>query len=278
MRHGAGMRGVCRSSEVAKCTRFGGETAVGADVPRRRAALHVQGPVATIRSPMSDWLIRILRPAAFAWTRLCYRVELEGLENVPANGAVVLTPNHVTYLDPIWASVAIERRIYYMAWDAIFRIPILSSLVRACGAFPVRLQGHDKAAMREARCHLAAGRALMVFPEGGRTTTHQLMPFKAGAFRLALVAGVPVVPVSIDGGFDIWPPGTVFPKLFGRIRIVYHPAIPVEKAPENADFAELRHRARELADEAHDAVARSLDPSRVPKRAHAELRDTEVNA
>lgn len=244
---------------------------------RRRLALRVAGSVATIRSPMSDRLIKVLRPAAFAWTRACYRIEYEGLENVPMTGAVVLTPNHVTYLDPIWASVAVERRIYYMAWDAIFRIPILSSLVRACGAFPVRLQGHDKAAMREARCHLAAGRALMVFPEGGRTTTHQLMPFKAGAFRLALVAGVPVVPVTIDGGFDLWPPGTIFPKLFGRIRIVYHPAIPVEKAPENADFAELRHRARELADQAHDAVARSLDPSRVPRRAHTELRDTEVS-
>lgn len=242
------------------------------DAWRQPGSLRAPLPVGTIRSPMSDRLIRILRPAAHAWTRACYRIECEGVENVPLTGPVVLTPNHVTYLDPIWASVGIDRRIYYMAWDAIFRIPLLSSLVRACGAFPVRLQGHDKAAMREARCHLAAGRALMVFPEGGRTTTRQLMPFKAGAFRLALVAGVPVVPVTIDGGFDLWPPGTIFPRPFGKIRIVYHPPIQVEKAPENADFAELRHRARELADEAHDAVARSLDPSRVPRRAHVEAR------
>lgn len=223
-------------------------------------------------------LIKALRPAAGAWTRLCYRIEYSGVENVPAEGPVVVTPNHVTYLDPIWVSVPVKRRIYYMAWDAIFRIPVFSSLVRACGAFPVRLEGHDRAAMREARCHLAAGRALMVFPEGGRTTTHQLMPFKAGAFRLALLSGVPVVPVTIDGGFDIWPPGTIFPKLVGRVRIVYHPAIPVEKAPEGADFAQLRHRARELADRAHDTVARSLDPSRVPRRATAEMRDTGVGA
>src|SRR5829696_9100490 len=145
---------------------------------------------------MSDFLIRLLRPIAFWWSRICYRMEFEGVDRVPKTGPVIFTPNHVTYLDPIWVTIPVDRRIYYMAWDRIFHIPVFGQLVRLLGAFPVRIEGHDKGAMREARCHLAAGRALMIFPEGGRTTTGRLMGFKAGAFRLALFAGATIVPVT----------------------------------------------------------------------------------
>jgi 1-acyl-sn-glycerol-3-phosphate acyltransferase len=194
-------------------------------------------------------------------------MEFEGVERVPATGPIIFTPNHVTYLDPIWVSVPIGRRIHYMAWDAIFRVPVFSSVLRTFGAFPVRIEGHDKSAMREARCQLAAGRALMVFPEGGRTTTGKLMPFKAGAFRLALFAGASIVPVTIDGAHEIWPVGQLLPRPFGRIRIVYHEPIPVD--PVDGDMADLRHRARALADAARGAVASALPPSRVgPAHGH----------
>ena len=221
---------------------------------------------------MTESLIRVLRPVAFKWSRACYRMEFVGAERVPAEGPIILTPNHVTYLDPIWVTVPIQRRIWYMAWDAIFRIPVFSKVVRTFGAFPVRIEGHDKGAMREARQHLAAGRALMIFPEGGRTTTGRLMPFKAGAFRLALVTGASIVPVTIDGAEHVWPVGRPLPAVRGNIRITYHDPIPVEACSEELDMAKLRHRARELADAAHDAVASALDPSIAPERRHAAVR------
>ena len=217
---------------------------------------------------MSDTLIRVVRPVASAWSRACYRMEFEGVENVPATGPCIFTPNHVTYVDPIWVSVPLDRRVYYMAWDAIFKIPVFATVLRTFGAFPVRIEGHDRGAMREARCHLAAGRALMVFPEGGRTTTGKLMPFKAGAFRLALVTGAPIVPVTIEGAHETWPVDTLLPKPFGRIRIVYHPPIPVERAPESLGVSELRHRARDLADAARDAVASALPAALVGPAHH----------
>src|SRR5262245_2167327 len=111
---------------------------------------------------MPDLHIRIVRPIARWWARAAYRLEFEGVENVPKTGAVILTPNHVSYLDPIWISVPIGRRIYYMAWDALFRVPVFSSILRAFGAFPVRIEGHDKSAHREALEHLEAGHALMI--------------------------------------------------------------------------------------------------------------------
>ncbi|HQR37498.1 MAG TPA: lysophospholipid acyltransferase family protein [Blastocatellia bacterium] len=207
-----------------------------------------------------------MRPLCAAWSNFCYRLEFVGVENVPVDGPVIFTPNHVTYLDPMWISLPIERRIYYMAWDALFRFGPISNLLRAFGAFPVRLEGHDKGAMREARCHLASGRALMIFPEGGRTTTGKLMPFKAGAFRLALFSGASVVPVTIADAHDIWPAGKIIPRPFGRIRIIYHPPIPVVARGAETDATEIRHLARELADSARDVVASALDPSRVGGR------------
>lgn len=208
---------------------------------------------------MTEWLIQVLRPIALRWSRACYRMEFVGVDRVPKTGPIVFTPNHVTYLDPIWISVPIERRIYYMAWDAIFRVPVLSQLVRLFGAFPVRIEGHDKGAMREARLHLRAGHALMIFPEGGRTQTGRLMPFKAGAFRLALFSGASIVPVTIDGAHEVWPVGKLLPRLRGTIRITYHDPIPVGCEAPDLELADLRHRARELANAAHDAVASALD-------------------
>src|SRR6185369_980797 len=108
----------------------------------------------------------------------------------------------------------------------------------------------------------AAGRALMVFPEGGRTTTGKLMPFKAGAFRLALFSGASIVPVTIQGANELWPVGSWLPRFFGTVRIVYHDPIPVPAA-EGSDIADLRYRARVLADAAREAVAASLPPSLV---------------
>ena len=217
---------------------------------------------------MSETLIRVMRPMAGAWSRACYRMTFEGVENIPESGACIFTPNHVTYIDPIWVSVPVRRRIYYMAWDAVFKIPVFASVLRTFGAFPVRIEGHDKGAMREARCHLNAGHPLMVFPEGGRSTTGKLMPFKAGAFRLALVTGASIVPVTIQNAYDTWPVNTLLPKPFGRINVVYHPPIPVARADAGVDMAELRHRARDLADAARDAVASALPPSRVGPAHH----------
>lgn len=213
---------------------------------------------------MIEKVLRVVRPVALWWSRVFYRIRFEGVENVPASGAVILTPNHVSYPDPIWVTIPVRRRIYYMAWDALFRIPVFSSLVRFFGAFPVRIEGHDRCAIRETLDHIAAGHILMIFPEGGRTTTGKLLGFKPGAFRIALLTGTPVVPVTIDGGHEVWPPSRLLPRLRGRVTITYHPPIRVERVPDDVDNAELKRRARQVAGEARAAVASSLDPSLVP--------------
>ena len=209
-------------------------------------------------------LIAVLRPVARWLCLLLFKIQFHGAENVPREGACIITPNHVTYADPIWITIPIHRRVYYMAWDKPFQIPVLGLLMRMFGAFPVNLDvAADASAQREAIEMLRRGRALVMFPEGGRTKTNKLMPFKMGAFRLALSHGVPIVPVSIKGAEKIWPVGQVFPHI-GKLTITYHPPIEVKRLAEEVSRSELKESARQLAKKTHDVVASALDPASLP--------------
>jgi len=211
------------------------------------------------------FLIAVLSPFVWWSCRLLFKIEFYGVENIPRDGACIITPNHVTYADPIWITIPIRRRLYYMAWDKPFRIPVLGLMMRVFGAFPINLDvAADASAGREAIELLRKGRGLVMFPEGGRTKTGKLMPFKMGAFRLALVHGVPVVPVTIKGAETIWPVGQIFPRL-GKLKITYHPPIEVEHIDEGTNRAELKERARRLARKAHDMVASALEPASLPE-------------
>jgi 1-acyl-sn-glycerol-3-phosphate acyltransferase len=203
-------------------------------------------------------VITVLAPIVWLVCRVFFRIEFRGVENIPAEGACIITPNHVTYIDPVWITIPVRRRIYYMAWDKPFQIPFLGFLMRTFGAFPLNLDSIDPSAHRSARDMLKRGRALVIFPEGGRARAGHLEDFKLGAFRLALTHGVPVVPVSIRGASEIWPVGKMFPRP-GKLTITYHPPIEVDRAGGDVSRAELRLRARELARQTRALVASALD-------------------
>ena len=205
-------------------------------------------------------VIGILRPFVWLVCRLMYKARFHGVENIPAEGACIIAPNHVTFVDPIWITIPIRRRIYYMAWDKPFEIPVLGVLMRAFGAFPLSLDRIDATAHREALARLKKGCALVVFPEGGRCKTGRIEPFKLGAFRLALAHGSPIVPVTIEGGYEVWPRGRLLPRLWGRITITYHPPIEVEKVPEKTSKTELRSRARLLATRTSETISSPEGP------------------
>jgi 1-acyl-sn-glycerol-3-phosphate acyltransferase len=209
------------------------------------------------------FIINLLRPFVRWLCRVWFKAEFHGVENIPPEGACLITPNHASYADPIWITVPVRRRVYYMAWDKPFRIPVLGQMMRIFGAFPVSLEGVDASAQRAAHEVLQAGRALVIFPEGGRTRTGKLMPFKMGAFRFAVTYGVPVVPVSINGGEKIWPVGRFFPRT-GKLIVTYHPPIMAERLPEGTSRLELKSKARELARQTFTAVASAVSPDMRP--------------
>ena len=132
-----------------------------------------------------------------------WRVRVEGAERLPQTGGYVLAPSHRSMADIPLLSVITTRRIRFMGKVEAFKIPVLSSIFRALGGFPVARDGSDRKALRDAMAMLQAGDILAVFPEGTRQQGPKIAPLQPGAAYLALRAGVPVVPVAIAGSEEI---------------------------------------------------------------------------
>jgi len=180
------------------------------------------------------WLLKLSRPFVGGLARLLFRIRFVGAEHVPGAGPVVLVPNHVSYMDPVLLTIPIHRPLRYMTLEPFFRVPGLGLLIRWCGAFPVRGEDTDGQAVRTAIRILRTGEPLVIFPEGGRSTDGRLLPFRAGAFRIALQTDAPVVPVTIAGAFAAWPAQRRLPRP-GQITITYHPPVSRKDLPPDAD-------------------------------------------
>lgn len=193
-----------------------------------------------MRTPILD----LFRPAVHALSRFYFGLELRGVEHIPATGAVIIVPNHQTYADPPLVTIPVRRPVYYMAWSRLFQVPGLGWCIRRLRAFPVDIEAPDSRATREVIRLLRAGEAVMIFPEGERTRDGRVAPFKPGAFRLAGSLGVPVLPVTIVGGHESWPPGRPWPRR-GRLTITYHPPIHPDPSADRREAAErLAERTR----------------------------------
>jgi 1-acyl-sn-glycerol-3-phosphate acyltransferase len=205
-----------------------------------------------LRTPVLDLFRPAMRVSARAW----FGLEFRGVENIPRDGGLIITPNHQTYADPPLVSIPVRRRVYYMAWNKLFGVPVLGQLIRLLRAFPVDIYSSDPSAVREARRLVQEGAAVMIFPEGGRSFDGTLGQFKLGAFRLAVTLGTAVLPVTIAGGFEAWPPQRTLPRR-GRMTITYHPPL------RPSAGAEPRAAARELAARTRAVIASALPPAAV---------------
>ncbi|MGQ9454443.1 MAG: lysophospholipid acyltransferase family protein [Armatimonadota bacterium] len=149
------------------------------------------------------------------------RWKVIGRENIPKSGGVLLCANHVSYIDPPALGAGCPRRVYFMAKEPLFRIPILGFLIRKVGAFPVKTHSPDRAALRTAVELLRKGECVAMFPEGTRNLTSQpLLPAEPGVGMIALMAKVPVIPVALINTAKLLPPHSYFLR-FARIKVVY---------------------------------------------------------
>ncbi|MBK6424940.1 MAG: 1-acyl-sn-glycerol-3-phosphate acyltransferase [Blastocatellia bacterium] len=204
-------------------------------------------------------LFRLISTALHALFRLIFTLEYFGEENVPATGAVIVAGNHPSYLDPLLISLPLERRVFFMAWDKLFSIPLLGTLLRQAGAFPVRLGSKDPNAYQMALSVLEDGRVLGIFPEAGRTSEGPMNPLKTGTARLAIESGAPIVPVTITGAYDAWPSSRVMPWP-RKITVKYHIPIVLDPADIAARGADKDFHEDVMRD-VRDAIERRLIPS-----------------
>lgn len=141
--------------------------------------------------------------------RFWWRWRFEGLEKIPASGPALVACNHLSYFDPVSNSHAVlraGRTPRFLAKDELFQVPVLGSFLRAHGQISVRRGTGDRSPLQQAREALDAGEVVVIYPEGTVTKRPDHLPMqgKTGIVRLALDAGMPVIPMASWGSASVW--------------------------------------------------------------------------
>ncbi|ARU63027.1 1-acyl-sn-glycerol-3-phosphate acyltransferase [Tumebacillus avium] len=185
-------------------------------------------------------LYRLLRALFRGFFRIFYRWQVSGTENIPAEGGIIVCANHISNLDPPVVGSGMERPMAFMAKDSLFKIPVIGSIIRGVGAFPVKRGSGDRGAIRASLELLAAGKALCLFPEGTRSHSGEVGKGQGGAAMLALRSNAQVVPAAIIGPY----------RLFRPLRIVYGKPVDLSEFRGQKTNSELIDKATEQIMEA----------------------------
>lgn len=205
-------------------------------------------------------LLKLIKLVLYPLFRMLFSVEYYGLENVPPRGAVILAGNHPSYLDPVLVLLPVKRPIQFMAWDLLFKIPVMGQIIRALGAFPVDLRkGKGEAAFQQALRVLNSGEALGIFPEGQRSEQGPMGELRTGVARLAIESGAPIVPITIGGASRAWPKWKLLPKP-AKLVVRFHEPLQLDQA----DCAARRNDKafhQEVMQQVAARINRSLRPA-----------------
>ncbi len=181
------------------------------------------------------------------------KVTVFGTEHLPA-GPVIFMSNHQSNFDILALLSSMPRQLHWIAKKELFEIPVFGPSMRRGGYIPLDRGDGRKAlqSMDEAAATIRQGKSVVMFPEGTRSTDLKLLPFKRGGFILARKAGVPVIPVTINGSGRVNPPNRI--RLYsGDILMVLHPAVIVP--------ADLRRNEAEawMMEHVRNAIESSLE-------------------
>lgn len=185
--------------------------------------------------------------------RLYFRATCRGFENYPTSGPYIIAINHNSLLDIPIMALAIDRPVYTMAKEGLFRIPGLSWWLRSVGFFPVRRGTGDRQAFNAARAVLSRGDILTMAPEGTRRHPGPERPrAHTGIVRLAQELGCPVVPVGVAGTRKALPPGARIPRPYKLSVVIDRPLQlePVDISPRNLD--QLQQQADDIMDRIYE--------------------------
>jgi 1-acyl-sn-glycerol-3-phosphate acyltransferase len=178
------------------------------------------------------------------------KFHVDGAERLPLDRAAVYCSNHQSHIDPpvLYEALHPEMRILYKA--EIDRLPILPRAFRLAGFIPVDRKNKEAGmrAIEAAAASLRAGNSFLVFPEGTRSLTDEMLPFKKGVFVMAIKAQAPVVPIAIKGGRDAMRRGS---RVIQPVTISIRVGEPVETAgldvkDRDAVIATVRGRIAQL--------------------------------
>lgn len=157
---------------------------------------------------MSRFIYECCKVTANIPFRPFWKLEVQGKEFIPQQGAAILVCNHISHFDPVFLTEALPRQAHYMTSAEFFTVPILGKLLRWSDCFPIDRFSKDRKAVKTALDRLKAGHILGVFPEGGlRSGEGSVLngaPLQPGVAALAQMAGVPVIPTCLVGTDKIY--------------------------------------------------------------------------
>lgn len=184
------------------------------------------------------------------WIRLglmlAFRVRYTGVNNVPMEGPVLLIANHQSFLDPPLVGAGLPRMMNSLARKSLFRFAPFAWLIRSYNAIPLDLEGTALGGIKETLRRLKDGEVVLLFPEGARTPDGEIAPFMSGFTTLAARSRASILPVAMEGAFQVWPRTRRFPRL-GHIHVHFGVPISPEEAKrlgERELVAEIERRVR----------------------------------
>lgn len=180
-----------------------------------------------------------------------WRLNIYGAENVPKSGGLIAVSNHASYFDPPILSNCVGRPVAFMAKEELFKIPVFKQGIQLYGAYPVKRQMGDRAALRAATTAIESGWIAAIFLQGTRSPDAKITDPKLGAAWIAAKAKVPLLPVSLWGTEKILIKGSALPKpvpLTVRIGEV----IPPPASTKKADLQAVTEQCAAVINALHD--------------------------
>jgi 1-acyl-sn-glycerol-3-phosphate acyltransferase len=177
--------------------------------------------------------------------------------NMPAPEAIeggwLIASNHQSFLDPALIAITLPRPIHFLARSSLLAIPGFGHLIRALSTHPVKRGTVDTQALKTIIRVLRGGNALLMFPEGTRSSDGEFGQFKPGAAAVAIRCSVPVLPACIEGAYDCWPRTRKLPRP-ARVGVAY--GSPLHPGGTNAE--ELTRRLRTSMEELREGLRERL--------------------
>jgi 1-acyl-sn-glycerol-3-phosphate acyltransferase len=180
------------------------------------------------------WWWRLSQGLSRFGAGIFWKFRVFGLENIPRTGGVLLAANHQSYLDPVLVAMVLPREMHFMARRTLFRNPAFRAIIAGYNAFAIERDSADVKGVNSAIARLEAGNILLVFPEGTRTGNGSIGPMKSVGV-MAERAAVPIVPVLVQGAYEVWPKGQLIPHL-GTISLIFGKPL----SPENTTGDAIR--------------------------------------